>query len=193
MAIPKPKQIGVGSPGDNSRPKRVDPLHVLHSAVRSVAALFLAAVVVDVLVGVIARYFVHISLPWNEEVARFLLVWLSFLGAAAAAASRVTIRVDSVIGHFKPGRLRLLLEGVAAALSIVALGLFIWASRGLFGPSSSTVAPGSGISAFWVELALPVGATLTILFIAGDLLRIIFRGEIPEPPGPSEYEQVQDL
>jgi TRAP-type C4-dicarboxylate transport system permease small subunit len=178
---------------DRTRPDRADPLHWLRVVVRAAGAIFLIAIVVDVLVGVVARYALHISLPWNEELARFLLVWLSFIGAAAAAASRATIRVDSLIGHFKPGRTRLILEGVVAALSILALIVFIWASRGLFGTSASSTSPGSGISAFWVNLALPVSAVLVIVFIAFDLIRIVTRHEIPRASESAPDEPPTEL
>ncbi|WP_424139176.1 TRAP transporter small permease [Roseomonas chloroacetimidivorans] len=49
-----------------------------------VAGLMLLAIVSIVLAGVFFRYFLHIGLGWTEEAARFLLIWMSFIGAAAA-------------------------------------------------------------------------------------------------------------
>jgi TRAP-type C4-dicarboxylate transport system permease small subunit len=44
----------------------------------------LLAIVLIVLGNVICRYFLHIGLGWTEEAARFLLIALTFVAAAAA-------------------------------------------------------------------------------------------------------------
>jgi len=43
---------------------------------------------------VIFRYFLLQSLSWSEEVARYLFVWLTFLGASVVARSRSHIMVE---------------------------------------------------------------------------------------------------
>jgi TRAP-type C4-dicarboxylate transport system permease small subunit len=49
-----------------------------------VAALMLLAIVLIVLSNVFFRYFLHIGLGWTEEAARFLLIAMTFVAAAAA-------------------------------------------------------------------------------------------------------------
>ncbi|QWG22182.1 TRAP transporter small permease [Bradyrhizobium sediminis] len=49
-----------------------------------VAALMLLAIVLIVLSNVFFRYFLHVGLGWTEEAARFLLIALTFVAAAAA-------------------------------------------------------------------------------------------------------------
>lgn len=149
-------------------------IRVLESVARNLAAGFLALVVIVVLVGVVARYILNISLPWSEEVARLLLVWLTFLGAAAATAQRSHIRVDTIYARFT-GRRRKIIEAASILLSLLTLVLLIWASRGLFGPSAATVSPGSGIQAGWTRIALPIAAVLMIAFLLIQL-RDVIRG-----------------
>ncbi|MDQ3553247.1 MAG: TRAP transporter small permease [Chloroflexota bacterium] len=149
-------------------------IRALESLVRNLAAGFLSLVVIVVLVGVVARYVLNISLPWSEEVARLLLVWLTFLGAAAATAQRSHIRVDTIYARFS-GRRRKVIEATSILLSLLTLVLLIWASRGLFGPSAATVSPGSGIQAGWTRIALPIAAFLMIVFLLIQL-RDVVRG-----------------
>lgn len=149
-------------------------IRALESLVRNLAAGFLSLVVIVVLVGVVARYVLNISLPWSEEVARLLLVWLTFLGAAAATAQRSHIRVDTIYARFN-GRRRKVIEATSILLSLLTLVLLIWASRGLFGPSAATVSPGSGIQAGWTRIALPIAAFLMIVFLLIQL-RDVVRG-----------------
>jgi len=57
-------------------------------------ALFLGAMVLDVFWGVITRYLLESQSSWTDELARFLLVWLSILGAAYASGKKLHIAID---------------------------------------------------------------------------------------------------
>jgi TRAP-type C4-dicarboxylate transport system permease small subunit len=150
--------------------RKVGPLEW---AVRQIAAMFMTAVVVVVLLSVVARYFLHVSLPWAEEVARLLLVWLTFVGAALATAQRTNLRVDTLYGRFPAGPKRRAFEATAVILSILALIVLIYASIGLFGVSANTQSPGSGIQARWTRIALPIASVLMITFLVLQLRDII--------------------
>jgi len=160
-------------------------VRILESVVRNLAAGFLALVVIVVLVGVVARYVLNISLPWSEEVARLLLVWLTFLGAATATAQRSHIRVDTIYARFT-GRRRKIIEATSILLSLLTLVLLIWASRGLFGPAASTSSPGSGIQAGWTRIALPIAAVLMIAFLLIQL-RDVLKGRKVKDEGDIAY------
>ena len=51
------------------------------------AAAMLLAIVLIVLSNVVCRYFLHIGLGWTEEAARFLLIAMTFVAAAAKSRS----------------------------------------------------------------------------------------------------------
>jgi TRAP-type C4-dicarboxylate transport system permease small subunit len=59
-------------------------------------AVLLGAMVVDVFWGVITRYLLESQSSWTDELARFLLVWLSILGAAYASGKRLHIAIDLI-------------------------------------------------------------------------------------------------
>jgi TRAP-type C4-dicarboxylate transport system permease small subunit len=58
--------------------------NVLKKFLQGLAAVMLLAIVLIVLLNVILRYFFHIGLGWTEEAARFLLIGITFVAAAAA-------------------------------------------------------------------------------------------------------------
>lgn len=175
-------------------PKQADdefPLQSLGRAASAVSGLFLAAVVTLVLIGVVARYILSVSLPWAEEVARMMLVWLTFGGAAAATFRMTHIRVDTIYGRFPEGRVRVILEIVAIVLTITALVVLIWASRGLlFGPSAGAINPGSGIEARWTRIALPIASVVMIAFLIAQLRYVIKHRRMPTPPSDGPREEV---
>jgi TRAP-type C4-dicarboxylate transport system permease small subunit len=152
----------------------------LGDLVESIAGVLLALLVVIVLLQVFGRYILQISLSWPEELARYVLVWLMIFGAAAAAASRSQIVVDTLL-ELVPASVRRALEALAALAGLVAVALLVWTSQPLiFGPAGRSTSPATGIPSFWIYLAVPVGGALLALFALAELAEIL-RGKRPDP------------
>jgi len=152
----------------------------LGDLVESIAGVLLAVVVGIVLIQVFGRYVLQMSLSWPEELARYVLVWLTIFGAAAAAASRSQIVVDTLL-ELVPTSVRRALEVLSALAGLLAVGLLVWTSQPLItGPAGRSTSPATGIPSFWIYLAVPVGGVLLGLFALADLTRLL-RGE--PPPG----------
>lgn len=66
------------------------------------------------------RYALNSSLFWSEELARFMLVWLTFLGASVAYRRRVHPGVDVLYRRMPPW----LKRTTAVAIHLVSIGLF---------------------------------------------------------------------
>ncbi len=163
----------------------------LRDATELLAAAFMAALVAVVLIQVIARYFLRISVSWSEESARYLLVWLTLIGAAAATARGKHIVIDSIIVNL-PARVLRPVTTIALVASIVTLVALIWASLPLLGTAGNTTSPGSGIEVRWVRLALPVGASLAIVFFAAELVQVLRGGASAKPSEPAEGDSQTD-
>ena len=67
-----------------------------------------AAMIAVVVLQVICRYLFNNSLFWSEELARMLLVQITFLGAAVAFRNRAHIAVDILAARLGPRSRRLL-------------------------------------------------------------------------------------
>ena len=85
----------------------------------------LAAIVVLVVVQVVARYVLRISLPWPEELARFLLIWLTFTGAVVGSWRNAHFRVDVITQRLPPAAVRVLSLAIDV-LVVLALIVFVW-------------------------------------------------------------------
>jgi TRAP-type C4-dicarboxylate transport system permease small subunit len=87
----------------------------------------LGVMVLSVALGVLARFvFTHsnvrISVPWTEEVSRYLMIWTVFLGGAVAARSGKLIGVEFVVQAL-PARLGRAVKYLSLGLSIVFYAL----------------------------------------------------------------------
>ena len=65
-----------------------------------------AVLVLDVLLGVASRYLWGAQVKWTEELATILLIWVSFLGAAAAFEARAHLGIDFLTARFTPSARR---------------------------------------------------------------------------------------
>jgi len=114
-----------------------------------------------VAVQVFCRYILNSSLFWSEELARYMLVWLSFFGATVAYYRNLHPGVDVLTSRLSPEKqtvTRLLVHMVSMALALVMIisGIqFAWFVRMQISPALSiqkwiilAVIPLSGIILF---------------------------------------------
>ncbi|HBV63357.1 MAG TPA: hypothetical protein DEF45_10090 [Rhodopirellula sp.] len=63
---------------------------------KTIAGLFLLIIVSTMAAQVFARYVCGAPFQWSEEVARFALIWMTFISAAFVMAERRHIAVDMI-------------------------------------------------------------------------------------------------
>lgn len=145
---------------------------LLNRGVEKLLAALGMAMAAIVATQVVCRYVFNNSLFWSEEAARYLLVWLTFLGAAAAYYRGVHPGIDILSSRLGPG----LQRGKALAVHLVCLAFFtvmIWqgAVFGHFVRLQSS--PSLALPMWAVVLAIPVGGTILachcLLFLLQDL------------------------
>ena len=80
---------------------------------------------VVVAVQVFSRYVLNQSLFWSEELARYLLVWLSFLGASVAYRRKAHPGID-VLSAKMSGALRKISATTVHFASLILFGVMIF-------------------------------------------------------------------
>ena len=78
-----------------------------------------------VAVQVFYRYALNHSLFWSEELSRYLLVWLSFLGASVAYYRRAHPGIDIVVAML-PGRWKQSVSIFIHFVSLALFGIMVW-------------------------------------------------------------------
>ena len=77
-----------------------------------------------VLAQVVMRKF-FAPLVWSEELARYLFIWVSFLGWVIATRKRSHIHV-ATLAQRVPRRLRIALGWFSDLAALVLAGIFVW-------------------------------------------------------------------
>jgi TRAP-type C4-dicarboxylate transport system permease small subunit len=74
------------------------------------------------------RYVLNDSLSWTEEIARYGLMWVVFIGGAMVTRRNTHIAVELLSNVMKPGRLRASLLAVVDFIKLAFLGLLAFVS-----------------------------------------------------------------
>lgn len=140
---------------------------------KAAVAVCLAAMVVLVFSNVVLRYIFNSGIAVSEELSRWLLVWLTFLGAIVALRQHAHLGVDTLVRALPP-RGRILCFVVSYLLMLYAdwlLTLGSWKQAVLtFGDT----APASGISVglFFYSSGLVFGVSAAAI-LAYDLFQVV--------------------
>jgi len=73
------------------------------------------------------RYLLFTPLPWTEEVSRFFLVWVAFLGAASVTRRKLHILVDYLVSRM-PLRANRIIGKIIYLLGIAFMASVLWGS-----------------------------------------------------------------
>jgi TRAP-type C4-dicarboxylate transport system permease small subunit len=136
--------------------------------------LFVIGLTMALLTGVqvFSRYALNHSLFWSEEVGRFCLVWLSFLGATAAYKRRAHIGIAFLVERL-PDAIRRFIALLVLLVSLTFFAvLLVWGfSFTWFAAAQKT--PALGISKAIPYLVIPVSGAAFLLHGAAQLLGLI--------------------
>lgn len=127
---------------------------------RFACILLTASITVVVAAGVFWRYALNDSLAWSEELAKYLMVWLVFLGAPIAMRMSDHVAV-AIFPNFFPKRGRSLIMAILSAVVMWFCAILAYYSTAFAWNGWGQVAVSIGnLPMFWVFVSVPVGAAL---------------------------------
>ncbi|KAA1261342.1 2,3-diketo-L-gulonate TRAP transporter small permease protein YiaM [Rubripirellula obstinata] len=151
--------------------------------------LAVGLLVLDVVWGVFTRYAIGQQANWTEELARFLLIWVSLLGGAVAFGTKGHLGVDYFVGKFHPD----------ARKAVAVLGhlvvLFFAGAIFLYGGfqvvrdalAMEQMTPALGWKMGYVYLALPIAGVFMVLYSVENLIETVT--ESTAEPDKSESQE----
>lgn len=118
--------------------------------------------VVDVWLGVFARYVWPLPITFMEEAARYLMIWVALLAVSSGIARREHIGVQMVFVYLPPTMRRVLLA-VVDVLAIVFFAVLLWYGLGMLERGARVSTMIYGMSKTVPFAAVPVSAALAVL------------------------------
>ncbi len=121
---------------------------------------------------VFCRYVLNASLFWSEELARYMLVWLSFFGATVAYYRNLHPGVDALTAVFSPEKKRLsrlMVHLVCMLLSLIMIvsgTQFAWFIR-------HQISPALAIPKWMILSVIPITGVIFFLYGLAFFLKLV--------------------
>jgi tripartite ATP-independent transporter DctM subunit len=148
--------------------------NVLGAAVEILAAVLVAAEIVILFSGVVARYVLNHPLIWSDELASILFLWLAMLGAVIAFRRDEHMRMTAAVAGL-PSQTRATFDLFATCAALTFLLLIAWPAYQYAQEETFITTPALSLNNAWRAAALPSGIALMALFA---LFRIARAGSL---------------
>jgi len=123
--------------------------------------LLLGAMTVVVFLQVFFRFVLKGSLPWSEELSRYVMVWAVFFGASMGAKTGAHIGVEVFVNLFPKKLKRFMIVVSAFFTQVFCIFVCMLSLQVVFRIyDMEQVSPAMEIPMYWAYLAVPVGAVL---------------------------------
>jgi TRAP-type C4-dicarboxylate transport system permease small subunit len=124
--------------------------------------VMLAVMSVIIFANVTLRYTTSQSIEWAEEVARHLMIWLTFIGCGPVLRYGGHIAIDNLQDAL-PNRVSQALRVLIAILMTAFCVFCIVTGLDYMDRTQYQSTPATQISMAWIYAALPIGMTMTLI------------------------------
>ena len=150
-------------------------LEKISKTMTSIIEIFCGIVVLGQTVIIAAQVVTRlmgISLPWSEELARFFLIWLTFLGCSLAIKQDSHLNVDFFV-NMAPQKVKLVIGLFVKFLMIVFFGILL-----VYGIKLSIAAMNTpSTSLQWpmgaIYMVLPVSGIISIYYVVMQTIEFV--------------------
>lgn len=142
-------------------------LRVINNKLEEVFLVILMALaVIIVSAQIVTRFVLKTPLPWSEELARYMFIWLVWVGAAFATKERKHIRIDVVVSRLPQiGQKACTIISTIIWIGFTIFMVYISAVLTSSVMTGGQTGTGSGIPMWIPYSAIPVGMALMLFRI----------------------------
>jgi tripartite ATP-independent transporter DctM subunit len=141
----------------------------LDRVIEYATAIALFADVIVVGLQVVSRLLMNNPIPWTEEIARVLMIWLMFFGGVVALRRGQHTRITAVIRTLRPENCVAVELGVNLVV-FVFFGILAYQAYELILVSMKELLPASEISGAFVSAPMPICVLLMMWYLLQQIL-----------------------
>lgn len=134
----------------------------INSATEWLTAVFLSVMVLLIFAQIVSRLFFSSSFAWTEELARYLMIWSTFLGASFAFKYGAHIGVEVFVRKL-PNLVKNIVQVIASLASLVFFIFMISKGWEIIGRSMVQTSPALEIPMGYVYMIFPISGVLMCL------------------------------
>lgn len=97
-----------------------------------------------VFLNVVLRTFFNAGLTWSEELARYLFVYVTYIGAISAMRANAHLGVDTLISRMKP-QVQMVMYIVSQTIIAILMIILVWGSEKMVAQNTASRTAALGI------------------------------------------------
>ena len=145
----------------------------LTNALGWIMVLLLSGMSVIIFANVTMRYITGGSIVWAEEVARYAMVWLTFLGTGPVLRIGGHIAIENLQDTLPQAAAKWIRGGIALSMAGMGIGM-VWMGIEYMNRAKFQMTASTQISFSYIYAAIPIGGVLLLwstLAIATDYVQ----------------------
>lgn len=142
---------------------------VLDLILKYVVVALLLGMVFTIFAQVVTRYVFKMPLTWSEEIARYMFIWLIFLGSAIAVGKKSHIIIDIAITHI-PEKFATYTNMLVNVLIVIYIVVITYSGFLVLPVVTSSFSSALQISYVYIYAAVPVSGLISLVYLWDGLL-----------------------
>ncbi len=130
-----------------------------------------SVVLILVVLQVTMRYIFNAPLTWSEELAVFVLVWLSFVGSVICMRDHEHIEIEILVDNL-PAKIRPAVIALSRIISAVFLAVLVYEGIEVTQMNFDTPSAANQIHMGYVYMIIPLGALGMLYYDLKDLWKM---------------------
>jgi len=126
---------------------------------------------IAVFIQIIFRYLLHQPIYWSEEIPRFILIWLTFLGSAIAMKNHSHLSISLLTNRLAVQK-RIWVQFFANLLSLLFISILVWGGIIITILTMPNRTAALQMPTGLVYLAVPVGGILMIIYLLKNTIEL---------------------
>ena len=136
----------------------------LEKAMEYLVAFIMFSLTVIVFTQVLLRYVIRTSLPWTEEMARYLFVWLVFISTSVCVKKQAHLGIDFLVIRLSP-KVQRHLYTLSLVLSLAFSIVVVHKGYDLLTRSVDQISPMLHVPMSFVYIIIPVSYMVICLVL----------------------------
>lgn len=121
-------------------------------------------------INIVLRYFFSANTTWAEELIRYMMIWITFIGCSVCFGRGLHVGIDFFLEYMSEKWKKIIGYFVNFVSIILMLFLIYYGTElVLFSMNSGQITPSLRIKMYWVYLCIPLGATLSLIHLVMNL------------------------
>ncbi|WP_237049367.1 TRAP transporter small permease [Lentibacillus amyloliquefaciens] len=155
-------------------------MKILHKIEEHFVGIGMIAATGILFMNIILRNLFSASTTWAEEFIRYAFIWITFIGLSICFRKGIHFGVDLLMNSLKAKEKKIILQAFVNVASLVFMLFLLKFGLDIvfFSMETGQITPALQIKIYWIYLAIPTGAVLSIIHIVINMWQLFKNKEI---------------